>query len=465
VPRSRVNRVQDSVHGLMEFRDTEAVVIDLLRTVEVSRLRRVKQMGLAEYVFPAAEHSRFAHSLGAAYVAIRFARQLHEAASDYLTDWLLPDPSSIRDLAVAALCHDIGHGPLSHQWEREVIGEGFDRDAWSAALHVSLDDAKRLHSHKWHELVGFALLGWEDGQLHQLLEEHEAGLSRRIQEMLLGEHYVPYLPQLLSNDVDVDRADFILRDAKQTGVGYGLYDLNWLASTSTLGTNAEGRVVVGFDVKKAPRVIEQFLLARRAQYDTVYQHRTIRSAEGMAALFLRRMKEVALASPDEFKHLPQPMRDIVSGATLDPSQVLSIDDQTFWGLAGHAAQPGFSDRTGQDLAQRLLARNLFKQVPCSSHALKRFRMEHDVSVLEDAIKKHCPGEPKFYYLYEEAFCQLVSKAPSQFAYFVDADHVATPIAEHDVMKPHLLGEPDEDSAPMRLFCIPEAIKTVVELVN
>lgn len=449
----------------MEFRDSEAVVIDLLRTVEVGRLRRIKQMGLAEYVFPAAEHSRFVHSLGAAYVAIRFARQLREAASDYLTEWLLPDASSVRDLAVAALCHDIGHGPLSHQWEREVIGENFDRGAWATALQVSPEDAKRLDSHKWHELVGFALLGWQDGQLHQLLEEHETGLSRRIQEMLLGEHYVPYLPQLLSNDVDVDRADFILRDARQTGVGYGLYDISWLASTCTLGARDDGAVVVGFDIKKAPRVIEQFLLARRAQYDTVYQHRTIRSAEGMAALFLRRMKEVAVGSSDEFKNLPEPMRDIVNGSTLDPAQVLSIDDQTLWGLAGHAARSSFTDRTGQDLAQRLLGRNLFKQVPCSSQSIKRFRMEHDGAALEDAIKKHCPGEPQYYYLYEEARCRLLSRTPPDCAYFIDGGHRATPIAEHDVMKSHLAGELPDESAPMRLFCIPEAVQTVADLVS
>lgn len=166
----RVQRIQDSVHGLMEFRGMEAVVIDLLRTPELQRLRRIRQLGLAHLVFPGAEHSRLVHSLGAAFVAIRFGHQLHEKALDLLAAPLMPDETTIRDLAVAALCHDLGHGPLSHAWEREIIGN-FDPKAWCKSL--GLDDSYQDAGLKWHELIGHGFLSWQEGQLNRLLEEHE----------------------------------------------------------------------------------------------------------------------------------------------------------------------------------------------------------------------------------------------------------------------------------------------------
>src|SRR5215210_5605743 len=111
MPRSRVRRVQDSVHGLMEFRGMETLVVEVLRTKEVQRLRRIRQLGLVHLVFPGAEHSRLVHSLGAAYLAVLVGRRLREACRDTYTPYLLPDETAVRDFALAALFHDLGHGP------------------------------------------------------------------------------------------------------------------------------------------------------------------------------------------------------------------------------------------------------------------------------------------------------------------------------------------------------------------
>jgi HD superfamily phosphohydrolase len=132
-----IQRIQDSIHGLMEFRGMETLVVDVLRTPELQRLRRIRQLGLAHLVFPGAEHSRLVHSLGAAWLAVRFGRQLIDTTRGFLIDVLRPSPSSIRDFAVAALCHDLGHGPLSHAWEREVIGDKYDFDKWAAKLGLN----------------------------------------------------------------------------------------------------------------------------------------------------------------------------------------------------------------------------------------------------------------------------------------------------------------------------------------
>jgi len=476
MPLARIRRIQDSVHGLMEFRDMETVVIELLRTPELRRLRDIKQMGLADHVFPGAEHSRFVHSLGAAYVAIRFGHQLREVTAEHLSPLLRPDDWSIRDLAVAALCHDIGHGPLSHQWEREVIGEDFDRAAWGDSLGVAPVDMERLKTAKWHEIVGFALLGWEskddaEGSLHRLLEQHEEGLSRRIQEMLLGDYYIPFLPQLLDGDVDVDRADFILRDARQAGVGYGLYDLEWLISTSTVGFTEQGnRLVVGFDERKAVRVVEQFLLARRAQYDTVYQHKTIRSAEGMVALFLRRLKHLATDGVP-LTPVPEALRAVLTGNTLTLGQVIALDDSVVWtAVRGVASARGF-DNTAVDLAQRLLSRDLFKMVACESERLGEFRENAAREAIPEAIKAFCPGDPNYYFHFDVSELAMLSGEPKKWAYFVDSCHCARPIHEHEALSVHQLYEGRVDghrrvhNRTRRLFTLREARPALEALLN
>jgi HD superfamily phosphohydrolase len=250
----------------MEFRGMEGAAVDVLSTPELQRLRHVKHLGLVYLVFPGGEHSRFTHSVGAAHLMARFASSLVDETTDYLPAALQPDETTVRDLVLAALCHDLGHGPLSHAWEHNVIGSNFHAP-WSTSLGTP-DEEWIQEITKWHELVAQAfLLG--DTRLHEMLERIDANLSTRVAALLGRRYYLPYLTSLLSSDIDVDRCDFILRDAYQTGVAHGRYDLDWLVSTATVGNRSDGRPVVGFDSLKAPRVVEQLLIARRALYDNV----------------------------------------------------------------------------------------------------------------------------------------------------------------------------------------------------
>src|SRR2546423_2603310 len=149
--RTRIERIQDSVHGLMEFHGMETSVVQVLRAQELQRLRRIRQLGLAHLVFPGAEHSRLVHAIGASFLSTRFSRQLLETTRETLIPFFRPNPSATRDFAIAALCHDLGHGPLSHVWEREVIGEHFDRALWANGLGLGSEPG--LEHLKWHELV------------------------------------------------------------------------------------------------------------------------------------------------------------------------------------------------------------------------------------------------------------------------------------------------------------------------
>ncbi len=363
--KRRLEHVQDAVLGLMRFQGLETAVIRLLETRELQRLRRIRQLGLASLVYPGAEHSRHAHSLGAAYLAIRFGRQLQQAAAEFLPPLLQPGPVEIRDLAIAALCHDLGHGPFSHTWEDQCIGKkDFDdkRKAWAKAFGLDLEDCKDL---KWHELVGQGLLKWPDSELHKRLEEHDKSMPGRIQALLRGVYHVPYLSRLLSSDIDIDRGDFLLRDAIQCGVSYGRYDLEWLLSCVTLGYYNDS-VVIGFDLQKSRRVIEEFILAHRAHYETVYFHHTVKSAELMLGLFFKRLKKLVTESKRTFaRRFPRYLSviEIAAGKVIGPEKVLELDDALLWSFLSEVAKhPSDPDHILCDLAWRLLQRDLFKAV-------------------------------------------------------------------------------------------------------
>jgi hypothetical protein len=418
---------------------------------------------LGHLVFPGAEHSRLVHSLGASYLAILFGRRLQEIAGEILVSELCPAEDSIRDLAIAALCHDLGHGPLSHAWEREIVGEHYNESAWIHSLGLSSTDRFLRPKLKWHELVGHALLSWPEGQLHRLLEQQEEGLSERIRQLLSGKYFLTYLPTLLSSDVDVDRADFIRRDTHQTGVAYGRYDLEWLISTCTIGERESGQLTIGFDGRKAVRVVEQFLIARRALYDTVYHHKTVRCAEGMVALFLRRLRRVIQDGIhiDIAAGFVSPLIDVVGGRAIGPRELLALDDFSLFVLIDAFAHSVSADVTTKDLAARIVARDLFKVVPLPRDAVSEFlRQPNSYQRLYEVIEPFCPGESEYYLVADFAKFSTLSLEPESRVYIID-NFKATSANEHDTLQAYR-GASDEN---VRLFTVREAVPAVVGLIT
>jgi uncharacterized protein len=460
--RGRIQRIQDSIHGLMEFEGMETAVIDILRTRELQRLRRIRQMGLGYLVFPGAEHSRFAHSLGTAHLAIRFGRRIIEACRDFLVDELSPDKEAVRDFAVAALCHDLGHGPLSHAWEREIVGEDYNFEQWVAKLGLS-SEKEGLRGARWHELVSQGFLAWPDGELYRLLEQHQAGLSKRVRGFLRGAYFPSYLPRLLSSDVDIDRADFLRRDAHHCGVWYGRYDLDWLVATCTVGKTVGGseELVVGFDQRKAVRVIEQFLIARRAMYDMIYFHKTVRSVEGMVSLFLRRLKEVIEGGAPLAG--VQPLKRMMSGQVLDQAELLALDDTSVWTLVQSAVDTVGMDDTVRDLGQRILSRDLFKIVPCPFERMSAFVHRPDWRErLYSAIQRFCPGKAEFYLCEDRTSFSMLSQHESEMTYLISEDRKATRIRDDETLRAYWHPRPEES---VRLFTLREAVEAVQKTIG
>jgi len=461
--RGSVQRVQDAVHGLMEFRGLEASLIEVMSAKELQRLRRIRQLGLVHLVFPSAEHSRLVHSLGAAHVALRFARRLEHVSQDFLAFPLRPDEETRRDLALAALCHDLGHGPLSHVWEQEVV-RNFDVPAWVEKL--GLPSRPNWGEKKWHELVGQAILLNPETDIHRSLKGQEEDLPSRIAGMLRGAYHLEYLPALLSGDVDVDRCDYVLRDANAAGVQYGRYDLDWLISISTIGSRND-QLVVGFDERKAPRIIEQFLVARRALYDTVFWHRTARSAEGMVGVLLQRVGDLlregswVLADNSEFGVY----RAALSGTPISVDQVLQLDDYSLWVLIMAIAERS-DDPIAADLAKRIVSRDLFKSVPIEPKAIQDFTGRRGRAPLEELVADCCGVEDGAYYLvFDQREFETLSKDDANAVYLVgeagDSPGEATLARDHHELEQ--LGAPHQ--LEPALYAPVEAIEKLVEVLR
>ena len=256
-----MTEIRDPVHGYVRL---EGLALELADTPQMQRLRWIKQLGLANLVYPGANHTRFEHSLGAYHMAALLTRHLGLEEEDRLL------------VGAAALLHDVGHGPLSHATE--------------AALAPFLRTD--------HESV-IELL--KRGELREVLDGH--GLrAQDIQAFINGSG----LGQIVSGEIDVDRMDYLIRDAHYTGVAYGVIDRLRLLQKMTLH---QGQLVVEAGGVQAATSL---LISRLLMHPSVYYHHVCRISECMISSGIHRMIEDG-ASAAEVKG----MDDVQLFTTLD----------------------------------------------------------------------------------------------------------------------------------------------------
>lgn len=317
---------RDPVHGLIEFKGEDRPIADLLDTHAMQRLRRIKQMGFAWLVYPGAEHSRFGHALGAFHIAQRVTRRLEL------------DPTLARHVKVAALLHDVGHGPFSHAWEH--VFAGHDHERWGARIAA------------------------EDAELAAALEALEPGLPATLRAFW-GKGYKPnFARKLVSSQLDVDRLDYLLRDGHFSGAGYATYDLDWIIHAIQVANVRAGQddpsdLVV--DYRRGMYAVEQYLFARSYMYAQVYHHKTVRAAEWM---FIKTLERFAQLARQDLEPAGLPIAGAMArGASIAVADYLRLHDISIttaldtW--AGHLGAPA-ADPVLRDLAARLVDRRLFK---------------------------------------------------------------------------------------------------------
>ncbi|HXN34308.1 MAG TPA: HD domain-containing protein [Polyangiaceae bacterium] len=331
--------LRDPVHGLVAFEGPEErIVEELIDTPEVQRLRRVRQLGVTSLAFPGAEHSRFAHAIGAAFVMKLLIARLRAIHG------VLPESQRVTkeracEALASALLHDVGHGPLSHLFE-DVIPGTPPHEMWTE--RIVLDPSTGVN---------------------RLLAAVDRSLPSRVVDLVHGRHELPFLAKAVSGELDVDRCDYLLRDAHATGVRYGVFDLDWLLRslrfTPALGGGSDmgWAPALAIDGAKGLPAIEAFITARLFMFQQVYLHKATRAAEWM----IRKTFTRAVAMLREGAALDAVPAAVASAARDEPialGDYLELDDGVLWGTM-HAWETA-ADRPLADLARRIRARALFK---------------------------------------------------------------------------------------------------------
>jgi uncharacterized protein len=223
--------INDPVYGFVTI--PHPSVYDVIQHPWFQRLRRIQQLGMSSYVYPGAVHTRFQHTLGALHLMTSALNTLR-GKDVHITD----REAEAAELAI--LMHDIGHGPFSHALEKTL-----------------------LHVH--HEVVSLLVMEELNKQMHGLLSQ-----TIRI---FKDQYHKPFLHQLVSGQLDVDRLDYLNRDSFFTGVAEGVIGYDRIIKMLTVH---EGKLVVE---AKGIYSIEKFLVSRRLMYWQVYLHKTVVAAE------------------------------------------------------------------------------------------------------------------------------------------------------------------------------------------
>ncbi|MBP9114439.1 MAG: HD domain-containing protein [Polyangiaceae bacterium] len=327
--------LRDPVHGLVSFEsDEEKIIPMLMDTPEVQRLRRIRQLGVTSLAFPGAEHSRFSHVVGAAFVMkllLHRLRTIHQT----LPFWQQITTDRAREAMAAALLHDLGHGPLSHLFEDSIPGTA--------------------HHEEWTEKIVLS----PDTGVNKVLRKIDPSMPDRVAALVRGEHQLPYLAKAVSGTFDVDRCDYLLRDAHATGVRYGQYDLEWLLRSLRFSPSDDpaSPPSLAIDGAKGLPAIEAFLLARLFMFQQVYLHKATRSAEWMIRTILGRAV-VLLMDGTRLESVPKAMEQAAHQTPIEIHDYLALDDAVL--SVALEAWTRASDKGLSDLAARIRSRNLFK---------------------------------------------------------------------------------------------------------
>lgn len=243
--RNKLKIINDPIYGFITI--PNELIFDLIEHPYFQRLRRITQMGLSHLVYPGAQHTRFHHALGCLHL-MQKAVQVLRFKSVEITK------SEEQALYIAILLHDIGHGPFSHAMENSLI-EGVNHERLSLKFMELLND------------------------------EFDGKLTLAIQ-LFKHEYHKPFLGQLLSSQLDIDRLDYLKRDSFYTGVAEGNINAERLI---TMLNVLDGNLVVE---EKGIYSVEKFLVARRLMYWQVYLHKTGLVAEQLLIKIMKRAKEL-----------------------------------------------------------------------------------------------------------------------------------------------------------------------------
>ncbi|MFZ2906994.1 MAG: HD domain-containing protein [Cyclobacteriaceae bacterium] len=347
--------INDPVYGFITI--PSELIFDIISHPWFQRLRYIKQLGLTDFVYPAAQHTRFQHALGAMHLMTKVLDHLRGKGIEISNE-------EYEASTICVLLHDMGHGPLSHALEDSLL------------------------SGIKHESLSFLFM-------KQLNKEFGGALSMSL-KIFQNTYKRKFFHQLVSSQLDIDRLDYLKRDCFFTGVIEGMIGVDRIISMLTV---YQDQLVVE---EKGILNIENFLNARRLMYWQVYLHKTTVSAERMVINLIKRAQYLvqsgeALPATESLQYF------LENNSTIDHfkenknalSIFGSLDDHDIWGAIKYwKTHPDF---ILSSLSKMLLERNLF-QIILSAEPISKVNVEK----IRSAITKTFAvlrSESSFFYSY------------------------------------------------------------------
>lgn len=326
---SKIKVFNDPIYGLITF--PSELIYELIDHRFFQRLRRISQVGLSSLVYPGAVHTRFHHSLGVAHLCSELIQNLRIKGVDISDE-------EYEATCAAALLHDIGHGPFSHALEKKI-------------LPIS------------HEEITLKMM-------HLLDVEFEGRLKLSIQ-IFQNKYERPFLYQMLSSQLDVDRMDYLSRDSYYSGVVEGVIGYDRIVKMMNV---QNGHLVVE---AKGRYSVDKFFMSRHLMYRQVYLHKTAISAESMLVSFFNEYQEKLEVPKSTLDRLIQ-SGDSISDDSLEEFARLD-DNDIIMLLKTHVTDTNFICRyMSTGILNRRLLRTVFSEHEISGDFIKTLRHKSEI---------------------------------------------------------------------------------------
>ncbi|MCY4561470.1 MAG: HD domain-containing protein [Flavobacteriaceae bacterium] len=307
--------INDPIYGFVSVSDP--LIKKVIDHPYFQRLRRIKQMGLADLVFPGATHSRFLHALGSMHLAQKLIETLQRKKVEISSE-------EKRGLLLAALLHDIGHGPFSHSSEFMFF--------------------KKIP----HEKLTLKIV--------EILNIEFKGKLSITLDILKGEYHKRFLSQIVAEQIDIDRLDYLNRDSYYTGISQGNIDVNRIIEMTGVH---DGQLV--YDLKSL-HTLEKFLLDRRFMILQVYRHKTNLLAETLLNKVWDRSQDLVSVrnkyKQEHFLYNLTHKSELLDISEEQLIEYLKLDDSDLFQLL--KAWSNDEDKTLSTLSSNLLNRKLPK---------------------------------------------------------------------------------------------------------
>lgn len=333
--------IKDPIHG--EINIEQPIIEELIHTIEFQRLRKIKQLGITNLIFPGAEHTRYAHSIGVYYVLNKIIEKFKSKSKIFFT------PTEEISILITGLLHDIGHGPLSHSAENFF---GYS-----------------------HEDYTVKIINDDSTEVYQILKKYDKNrnLITHITKFINKTHENYALNSLISSSIDADRMDYLIRDSYYTGAVYGTIDLERIISQIDYDNK---KIIFS---SKSIHTLEDFILSRYHMFVQVYLNEKSLIYEGVLQKILDR---VFVLHTENFTFKTEIQKLLDLNESIEIKKYLEINDYNFLTIISNLEKE--SDSTLKRLVQTFDKQKKYKKI--TEREFKKLDF-YDFVMLDDYTKK------------------------------------------------------------------------------